>query len=116
MAGTVIEVTVKPGQPVHAGQQLAVLSAMKMETAVCAPIAGVVTQVAVDKTDNLDAGDLIVFIDAAAANAPALASIDKDPLAVADPEPSRPTSPGDGAVNGSGSDVSAQPQSVTAQR
>jgi len=47
MAGSVIEVSVKPGQPVHAGQQLAVMSAMKMETAVCAPCAGVVTQVRV---------------------------------------------------------------------
>ncbi|KIY92211.1 pyruvate carboxylase subunit A [Monoraphidium neglectum] len=45
MAGSVIEVSVKPGQGVHAGQQLVVMSAMKMETAVCAPCAGVVTQV-----------------------------------------------------------------------
>lgn len=45
MAGSVIEVTIKPGQAVSAGQQLVVMSAMKMETAVCAPVAGVVTQV-----------------------------------------------------------------------
>jgi pyruvate/2-oxoglutarate dehydrogenase complex dihydrolipoamide acyltransferase (E2) component len=80
MAGTVIEVTVKTGQPVHAGQQLAVLSAMKMETAVCAPTAGVVTQVAVDQGDNLDAGDLIVYIDANAPGALPLNSTDIDPL------------------------------------
>jgi pyruvate carboxylase len=45
MAGSIIEVTVKPGSPVKAGQQLVVMSAMKMETAVCAPVAGMVTQV-----------------------------------------------------------------------
>lgn len=45
MAGTVIEVQVKPGMAVAAGQQLVILSAMKMETAVCAPVAGTITQV-----------------------------------------------------------------------
>lgn len=45
MAGTIIEVAVKPGALVTAGQQLAVMSAMKMETAVCAPVGGLVTQV-----------------------------------------------------------------------
>lgn len=47
MAGTIIEVAVKPGALVTAGQQLAVMSAMKMETAVCAPVGGLVTQVGV---------------------------------------------------------------------
>ncbi|KAA6420341.1 MAG: pyruvate carboxylase [Trebouxia sp. A1-2] len=37
MAGEVIEVTAKPGSLVKAGQKLAVLSAMKMETAVQSP-------------------------------------------------------------------------------
>ncbi|MEW5296933.1 MAG: hypothetical protein WDW36_000179 [Sanguina aurantia] len=65
MAGTIIEVCVKPGTKVTAGQQLVVMSAMKMETAVCAPVSGVVAQVAVEKNDGLDAGDLIVYIDQA---------------------------------------------------
>lgn len=114
MAGTVIEVSVKAGQPVHAGQQLAVLSAMKMETAVCAPIAGVVTQVAIDKQDNLDAGDLIVYIDSAAPAAPPLASIDNDPLAVAsDSEASRPGTP---VSSSDAAPVGAQPESAVAKR
>lgn len=114
MAGSVIEVTVTSGQPVHAGQQLAVLSAMKMETAVCAPIAGVVTQVAVVKGDNLDAGDLIVFIDAASPAAPPLASIDSDPLAMSDTDSSRSSSPL-AAANGA-DEAAKQPQSAAAQR
>jgi pyruvate carboxylase len=66
MAGSVVEVSVKPGQEVAAGAQLAVLSAMKMETAVCAPVAGRVAQVAVDKGDEVAAGDLVALIEAAA--------------------------------------------------
>lgn len=64
-----LQVGVKPGAQVVAGQQLVVMSAMKMETAVCSPCSGTVTQVAVAKGDNLDAGDLIVAIDVSAAAA-----------------------------------------------
>ncbi|GLC41025.1 hypothetical protein PLESTB_000951200 [Pleodorina starrii] len=63
MAGTIIEVSVKPGSQVKPGQQLVVMNAMKMETAICAPVAGFITQVAVEVNDALDAGDLVVFID-----------------------------------------------------
>lgn len=62
MAGDVVEVSVKPGALVKPGQQLVVLSAMKMETAVCAPCNGVVKHVAVVKGDILDAGDLLVEV------------------------------------------------------
>jgi len=68
MAGDVVEVSVKPGTPIKAGQQLVVLSAMKMETAVCAPLSGVIQHVAVVKSDKLEAGDLIVQIEAAGMN------------------------------------------------
>lgn len=119
MAGSVIEVSVKAGQAVHAGQQLAVLSAMKMETAVCSPIAGVVTQVAVVKNDALEAGDLIVFVDSASPAAPPLTTIDSDPLAVegsASESESRPATP---VQNGNGSAAAAAPaqtQPAQAQR
>lgn len=77
MAGTIIEVVVKTGMTVIAGQQLVVMSAMKMETAVCAPVGGVITQVAVERNDILDAGDLIVYIDSTKASDP-IASLESD--------------------------------------
>ena len=40
-----------------AGQKLAVLSAMKMETAVQSPCEGLVRHVGVDKGDSLEAGE-----------------------------------------------------------
>ncbi|CAG9460796.1 unnamed protein product [Pedinophyceae sp. YPF-701] len=68
MAGEVIDVQVKPGQKVEAGQSLVVMSAMKMETTVGAPTAGVVSHVAVEAGDAIDAGDLIVKIGASGDN------------------------------------------------
>jgi pyruvate carboxylase len=117
MAGSVIEVSVKAGQAVHAGQQLAVLSAMKMETAVCSPIAGVVTQVAVVKNDALDAGDLIVYVDSASPAAPPLTTIDNDPMALdgsSSEAESRPTTPVQNG-NGSAAATAAAPQTQPAQ-
>jgi pyruvate/2-oxoglutarate dehydrogenase complex dihydrolipoamide acyltransferase (E2) component len=57
-----MQVCVKPGQVIAAGQVLAVMSAMKMETTVGAPCDGVVSHVAVIKNDILEAGDLMVRI------------------------------------------------------
>ena len=44
------------GMRVSPGQALLVLSAMKMETSIGAPCAGIVQHVAVDKGDAIDAG------------------------------------------------------------
>jgi len=67
MSGQVIEVKVRPGEHVRAGQPLTVISAMKMETVVAAPVAGLVRHVAVVQGDALAAGDLLVVIEKAAA-------------------------------------------------
>ncbi|DAZ99854.1 TPA: hypothetical protein N0F65_008597 [Lagenidium giganteum] len=63
MPGVVLEVKVKPGQQVKAGQPLLVLSAMKMETVVTAPVAGKVTTILAAVGDNIKGGDLVVEID-----------------------------------------------------
>ncbi|KAI8869513.1 pyruvate carboxylase [Ramicandelaber brevisporus] len=60
MAGVVVEVRVKPGGIVKMGDPVAVLSAMKMETVVTAPIHGKVETVPVHDGDSLSAGDLVV--------------------------------------------------------
>lgn len=62
MAGVVIEVKTKKGLEVKKGDPLAVLSAMKMEMVISAPVAGKVEDVFVNENDNVDMGDLIVRI------------------------------------------------------
>jgi len=63
MSGEVIEILTEPGVVVKAGQALAVLSAMKMETTVAAPVAGLVRHVAVVRGDAVDAADLLFSIE-----------------------------------------------------
>jgi len=60
MPGTVIEVKVKEGASIAKGEALCVLSAMKMETVVGAPLAGTVKRIAIAKDDVLKAGDLLL--------------------------------------------------------
>mmetsp|Transcript_38533 Transcript_38533/g.108941 ORF Transcript_38533/g.108941 Transcript_38533/m.108941 type:complete len:1254 (+) Transcript_38533:126-3887(+) len=62
MGGEIVEIMCKPGTNVAAGTALVVMSAMKMETTVSAPVAGIVKHVAVEKGDSLDGGDLLVSI------------------------------------------------------
>ncbi|XP_028973400.2 pyruvate carboxylase, mitochondrial [Esox lucius] len=64
MPGKVIGVKVKPGQKVTKGQPLCVLSAMKMETVVNSPLAGVVTVIHVNTDSSLEGDDLIMEITA----------------------------------------------------
>ena len=49
MGGTIIDILVKTGATVEAGATLMIVSAMKMETAITAPCAGVVMQVSPDE-------------------------------------------------------------------
>jgi len=62
MPGVVVETRVKPGDDVPAGTPMVVLSAMKMETIVTAPIAGKVGEVCVAAGDDVQAGDLLVSL------------------------------------------------------
>ena len=63
MPGVVVDVKVKKGDVVKEGDQIAVLSAMKMETVVAAPVGGKVSQVLVKSGDDVQAGDLLVSLD-----------------------------------------------------
>ena len=58
----VVTLQVEEGTTVEAGQAVASIEAMKMEAAITAPIGGTVRRVAIPKTQQVDAGDLIVEI------------------------------------------------------
>ena len=60
LPGVIIEVSVKEGQAVKAGQKVAVLEAMKMENEIPAPKDGTVTEIHVHKGDSLQEGDPVV--------------------------------------------------------
>jgi len=65
MTGVVIELRVQAGVDVKVGDALVVLSAMKMETIVSAPVSGKVRRIAVATGDSLAAGDLLIEIEPA---------------------------------------------------
>ena len=62
LPGVIIEISVKEGQAVKAGQKVAVLEAMKMENEIAAPADGVLTSIRVAKGDSLQEGDEIMKI------------------------------------------------------
>ena len=62
LPGVIIEVSVKEGDTVAAGQKVAVLEAMKMENEIQAEKAGVVTKIHVYKGDSVLEGASIVTI------------------------------------------------------
>ncbi len=62
LPGVIIEISVKEGQTVKAGQKVAVLEAMKMENEIPAPKDGTSTDIHVHKGDTLQEGDPVVTI------------------------------------------------------
>jgi pyruvate carboxylase len=58
----VVTLRVQPGDEVEAGQPLAVLEAMKMESTVTAPVGGTVKRVPVPSGTRLEQGDLIAVV------------------------------------------------------
>jgi len=63
MPGEVLAIKVKVGDKVEKGQSLAILSAMKMEMIVQAPITGVVKSIAATKGMKLEGDDLLLEIE-----------------------------------------------------
>jgi oxaloacetate decarboxylase alpha subunit len=62
LAGTIFKVLAKPGQHVQADEVLVILEAMKMETEVRAPRAGVVASVDVKEGDVVELGRALVML------------------------------------------------------
>lgn len=62
LPGVIVEVSVKEGQTVKAGQKVAVLEAMKMENEIPAPKDGTVTAILVNKGDSILEGAPVVTI------------------------------------------------------
>ena len=59
----VVTLQVEEGASVEAGQAVASIEAMKMEAAITASVAGTVKRLAIPKTQQVDAGDLLVEIE-----------------------------------------------------
>ena len=62
LPGVIVEVSVKEGQVVKAGQKVAVLEAMKMENEIPAPKDGTITAIHVQKGDSILEGAPVVTI------------------------------------------------------
>jgi biotin carboxyl carrier protein len=62
LPGVIVEVSVKEGQAVKAGQKVAVLEAMKMENEIPATKDGIVSEIHVNKGDSVLEGAPIVSI------------------------------------------------------
>jgi propionyl-CoA carboxylase alpha chain len=62
MPGTVVEVTVEPGDEVAAGTVMVTLEAMKMEHRIVAPVDGTVHDVKARSGDAVSAGDVLVVV------------------------------------------------------
>lgn len=60
MPGLVVSVTVAPGEKVAAGQKLATLEAMKMESTIYAEVSGTVAEVPIHRGAQVETGDLLV--------------------------------------------------------
>ncbi|MCP4002970.1 MAG: ATP-grasp domain-containing protein [bacterium] len=58
-----IEIAVQPGDNVRAGQRVGLFEAMKTETALLAPMAGVVREVVARAGNRVSAGDVILIIE-----------------------------------------------------
>ena len=61
--GTILEVYVKPGQEVHAGDKLLKYEAMKMQTILEMPFAGTVKEVLVSEGDKVRKDQLMIQLE-----------------------------------------------------
>ncbi|MDY6314124.1 MAG: biotin/lipoyl-containing protein [Clostridia bacterium] len=62
MPGTIMSITVKPGDSVKAGDVLCILESMKMENEIVAPKDATVASVNVNQGQSVNSGDLLVSL------------------------------------------------------
>lgn len=62
MPGLILDILVTEGQEIKEGEQVLVLSAMKMENIITAPSDGVVKLIEVKKDDAVEKGQLLIEI------------------------------------------------------
>ena len=60
MPGKILEVKVKDGQSVEAGELLLVMEAMKMEHRIVAPMSGKISKISFSVGDQVQQGDTLV--------------------------------------------------------
>jgi pyruvate carboxylase len=58
----VVTLVVSAGDTVNAGDTVATIEAMKMEASITAPVAGTVERVALDSTQQVEGGDLVLVL------------------------------------------------------
>jgi biotin carboxyl carrier protein len=63
MPGTIIDVSVKPGDAVEEGDEMLVLEAMKMENPIVATVDGTVKEVLVNVDDKVATNQVMVVIE-----------------------------------------------------
>ena len=61
--GRIVSVSIVPGDPVEAGQQLLVVEAMKMQNELRAPRDGIVSSVAVGVGGTIEVGDILLVLE-----------------------------------------------------
>jgi biotin carboxyl carrier protein len=61
--GTVLDILVKPGQPVKKGDSLMILDAMKMQNLLKSKVDGKVKKIAVKKGDKVSKGTILLEMD-----------------------------------------------------
>jgi pyruvate carboxylase len=59
----IVTLAVGEGEDVKAGDQIATIEAMKMESSISAPKSGSIGRLAVDSGTNVEHGDLIAVLD-----------------------------------------------------
>lgn len=60
MAGTLLELKVKKGDKVKAGQEIAIMESMKMEVPLVSPSEGTVSEIHKNKGDFVNDGEVVL--------------------------------------------------------